>query len=160
MEQRRNPTITEFDWFVIMKLIVAGSRSIIDYKTVEKCILEYVKIRNINNHTLEIVCGMAKGVDILGYEFAARYGCVVHEFHADWDQFGKAAGAIRNKKMGDFADELLAIWDQKSRGTKHMIEYMGLIKKPKTICKFSATNYDHRHVFGITDEWDKNLLGF
>jgi hypothetical protein len=42
-------------------------------------------------------------------------------FPADWDTFGKGAGFIRNTKMAEYSDALIAIWDGTSRGTAHMI---------------------------------------
>lgn len=44
-------------------------------------------------------------------------------FYADWDLYGKSAGYKRNIEMGNYADALIAFWDYKSKGTKHMIDY-------------------------------------
>ena len=41
---------------------------------------------------------------------------------ADWEKYGNAAGYIRNVKMAQAADFLVAFWDGKSKGTKHMID--------------------------------------
>lgn len=54
----------------------------------------------------------------------------VKQFPADWDQFGKAAGHIRNKQMAEYADALVAVWDGKSPGTKNMITTMQSLNKP------------------------------
>ncbi len=43
-------------------------------------------------------------------------------YPAAWDTYGLKAGYIRNEEMADNADALIAIWDGKSRGTKHMID--------------------------------------
>lgn len=105
-----------------MKLIIAGSRGITDYETVRQAVIESGYWKKYGN-SIEVVCGMARGVDLLGMEFARRNHLEVHEFPADWKGLGKVAGHIRNAQMGDFADGLLAIWDGDSRGTKHMIDY-------------------------------------
>lgn len=115
-----------------MKLIIAGSRDINDYNVVKKALVDSGYWKE-HGKSLEIVCGMAKGVDYQGLTFALKNSLIVHKFPADWDKYGKAAGYIRNKEMGDFADELLAIWNGKSRGTKSMIEYMQSLNKPTTI---------------------------
>ena len=48
-----------------------------------------------------------------------------------WLQHGKHYAAFgRNIKMAFYADALLAIWDGKSKGTKHMIESMQELEKP------------------------------
>jgi len=112
-----------------MKLIIAGSRTITDYYTVRNAVIES-GLWSEYGKDISVVCGMAKGVDMLGYEFAKRNSLTIHEFPADWDKYGKSAGHRRNREMGDFADELLAIWDGKSRGTKGMIEYMQSLSKP------------------------------
>ena len=38
------------------------------------------------------------------------------------DEYGKAAGMMRNKQMLDFADALVAFWDGESRGTENMLD--------------------------------------
>jgi hypothetical protein len=43
-------------------------------------------------------------------------------FPADWDRYGKAAGYIRNETMAANAEALIALWDGRSPGTKHMID--------------------------------------
>ena len=47
-------------------------------------------------------------------------------FPADWNAYGKADGYRRNVKMAEYALEeygaLIAFWNGKSRGTKHMID--------------------------------------
>lgn len=117
-----------------MRLIIAGSRGFSDYELLKQSIIDqgFWKIKQ----ELEVVCGMARGADLLGKQFADRNGLIVHKFPADWDTQGKAAGHIRNKQMGDFADSLLAFWDGSSRGTKHMIEYMQYINKPTIVVMY------------------------
>lgn len=105
-----------------MKLIVAGSRGITDYATVRQAIIDS-GLWSLHKHTLEIVCGMARGVDLLGLEFAKSNSLKWHEFPADWNKYGKRAGYLRNIQMGEFSDGVVAIWDGKSRGTKQMIDW-------------------------------------
>jgi hypothetical protein len=112
-----------------MKLIIAGSRSITNYNLVRQAIISH-GIWAKYGRDIEVVCGMAKGVDMLGYKFAENNSLVVHEFPANWDLYGRSAGHRRNREMGDFADELLALWDGESKGTKGMIEYMQSLDKP------------------------------
>lgn len=104
-----------------MKVIIAGSRKILDKDIVEQAMLE------AGFEITEVICGMAQGVDMLGAQIASELGIPVKNFPADWDTHGRAAGAIRNKQMGDYAQchngGLIAVWDGKSRGTAHMIDY-------------------------------------
>lgn len=99
-----------------MKTIIAGCRTIHDYQLV----LDAIEEANINITT--VVSGGAKGVDALGERYADEMNLALHVYPADWNQHGRSAGPIRNAKMADNAEALIAIWDGKSRGTKNMIE--------------------------------------
>ena len=56
-------------------------------------------------------------------EFGAlHHDSPVKKFPADWGGLGKRAGYLRNEQMADYADALIAVWDGKSKGTKHMID--------------------------------------
>ena len=74
---------------------------------------------------------MAKGPDRIGKLWADDYGYPVKTYPADWDNFGKSAGYRRNEEMVKNADALIAFWDGKSPGTKHMIDLA--LKKPLDI---------------------------
>ena len=103
-----------------MKTIIAGSRSITDYNTVEHIVEES------GFNITEVVCGMAEGVDRLGLKYALFHGIPFKLFPVtkeDWKLKGKAAGIFRNRLMGDYADALIAIWDGISSGTLYMINY-------------------------------------
>ena len=99
-----------------MRVIIAGSRDITDYKQVEAAYL------SSNIPITEIVSGGARGVDALGEQVAKNFGIPIKVFPADWDKYGKRAGPLRNIQMAEYADGLIAIWDGKSKGTKHMID--------------------------------------
>jgi hypothetical protein len=111
-----------------MKLIIAGSRKMRSHPSI---ILGYLTEAGINIEDItEIVSGKAKGIDTEGEIFAQRYNIPVKEFPADWDQYGKAAGPIRNKQMAVYADRLFLIWDGKSPGSKNMKSTMTRLGKP------------------------------
>jgi hypothetical protein len=98
-----------------MKTIIAGGRTITDYQLVNDAIQES------GFDIGEIVSGGAAGVDTLGEQYALENDISVKRFPADWDRHGRAAGPIRNVQMTEYADALIAVWDGKSKGTKHMI---------------------------------------
>lgn len=114
-----------------MKLIIAGSRGI-----PPEAVVRYLEDETFFHLTVkEVVCGMAKGPDLAGKHWAEMLNkqginIKVKEFPADWDTHGKAAGFFRNEQMAFYADELLAFWDGKSRGTKDMIQRMLKFDKP------------------------------
>ena len=117
------------------KLIVAGGRDFNDYRLAHQAIMALAE-NEYKDFGVSIVSGMARGADSLGTRFARMNQVVLHPFPADWNQYGKRAGFIRNKQMGDFADGLLAFWDGESRGTKQMIEYMQSLNKPVHIVRY------------------------
>jgi hypothetical protein len=117
------------------KLIVAGGRDFNDYSLAHQTIMALAN-NEYKNVAVSIVSGMARGADSQGTRFALENGVVLYQFPADWNQYGKRAGFIRNNQMGDFADGLLAFWDGESRGTKQMIEYMRSLDKPVRVIHY------------------------
>ncbi len=101
-----------------MKVIIAGSRTFDNYELLcQKCDV-LLSLRP----EIEIVSGTADGADKLGERYAEERGLPIKQFPADWNQFGKSAGYKRNQLMAEYADGLIAFWDGKSKGTKHMID--------------------------------------
>ena len=99
-----------------MKVIIAGSRDIHDYEALKEAIEESQYDISV------VVSGGAKGADALGERYADEMNIPLHVYLADWKNKGRAAGPIRNVKMAENADALIALWDGKSKGTRHMIE--------------------------------------
>lgn len=101
-----------------MKVIIAGGRDFNNYKYLCQKV-DKILSKQIN---VEIVSGVANGADKLGEMYAKDRDFSIIKFPADWDTFGKSAGYRRNAEMAEYADALIAFWDGKSRGTKHMID--------------------------------------
>lgn len=125
-----------------MRIIIAGSRDITDIRYVRKAL----KLIAEKGYTpSEVVCGMARGVDLLGKQWAEENDIPVKEFPAKWDDlkapganvrvnrwgnsYNATAGHLRNAEMAWYAAEegpengcLVAIWDGQSRGTQNMID--------------------------------------
>lgn len=112
-----------------MRLIVAGSRTGIPKEAVFSMLNMEVDI----DENLVIVSGAARGVDKYGEEWAYLNNVDVVQFPANWQQYGRRAGFIRNAEMARYADELYAFWDSRSKGTAHMIKVMEDLKKPVTV---------------------------
>lgn len=98
-----------------MKVVIAGSRDIVDYGVLLKAIKE------CPFQITEVISGRARGVDTLGEKYAEDCGLKLHLFPADWKKYRNAAGPIRNAQMAEVADAVLCVWDGKSSGTKDMM---------------------------------------
>lgn len=113
-----------------MKVIIAGGRKFNNYA------LMCQEIEKMNLDITEVVCGGAKGADLLGQKWAEEHGIAVKFMPAEWEIYGRAAGMMRNELMGDYADYLIAFWDGKSKGTLHMINYMEQIGKHGAVIRY------------------------
>ena len=104
-----------------VRIIIAGGRDFVNYDLLKleakRFILENGLIRPIT-----IVSGCANGADKLGERFATEYNFFIDRFPADWDQFNKRAGPIRNEQMAQNAKYCLVFWDGVSKGSANMIE--------------------------------------
>jgi hypothetical protein len=98
-----------------MKTIIAGTRTIHDFKVVA------VAIEASGFAITEVLCGEAAGVDTLGAVWARNREIPVRYFEPDWNAHGKAAGPIRNREMAEQADALILVWDGKSKGSRSML---------------------------------------
>lgn len=124
-----------------LRVIVAGGRDFYDYTklkaSVNKVLVDLVRRRltigigneeGVGREDIKFISGNARGADITGERFAEEYGFEVKKFIPDWDGLGKRAGYVRNAEMAKYAMSdnsygvLIAFWDGKSRGTKHMID--------------------------------------
>ena len=99
------------------KVIIAGGRDFDDYNLLKNVCNELFKKKS----RFIIVSGKARGADNLGERFAKENEIEVKEFPANWGLYGKRAGFLRNEQMAEYANYLVAFWDGKSKGTKHMI---------------------------------------
>jgi hypothetical protein len=111
-----------------MKVIIAGSRQFVDYKLLKENVDEFREEHEIDT----IISGTARGADTLGEEYARLHNIDVIKMPANWREYGKRAGYLRNEQMAEVADACICFWDGDSRGTKHMIDIarrMNLILK-------------------------------
>lgn len=82
-----------------------------------------------------VISGGARGVDSIAAEEARRHGLEVIVVKAEWDRLGKSAGMIRNGEIVRLADEVIAFWDGKSRGTRDTIQKAHAAGKPCRVVK-------------------------
>lgn len=115
------------------KLIIAGSRNFDNY--LKLC--DYCDHYLMYKDDVEIVSGTANGADKLGEKYASERGYKIKRFPADWS-LGKFAGYKRNESMAKYGDALVVFWDEKSKGTKHMIEIAKKYNLPTKIVLFQS----------------------
>ena len=113
-----------------MKLAIVGSRSWTDKKRIEQAMSKYKGLE-------EIITGGASGADSLAEEIAKEKNIFVNVIRPD---FSKDRGKIvperyleRNARIVLEADEVLCFWDGVSSGSKMVINFCRLIRKPHKI---------------------------
>lgn len=86
--------------------------------------------------TFSMCHGGASGADTLAGEWAHRNKIEVKVYPADWNEYGKAAGPIRNQIMlADFDPDMIIAFPG-GRGTAHM---MNIARKAKKEVRLAAT---------------------
>lgn len=110
--------------------IISGSRRITDHALVALAIDD--AITQFGVHPTLIIEGGQRtydennwpvgGVDYLAQLWAIRHKVPFHTEHADWPRHRAKAGPIRNRRMAELGQYVVAIPDPDSRGTIDMIE--------------------------------------
>lgn len=98
-----------------MRILVCGGRDYQDVNRIASVLSEY------SDKDVTIIHGGARGADTLAGEWAMRFAKDVVVFKADWDKYGKAAGAIRNQQMLDEGKPDMVIAFPGGRGTADMV---------------------------------------
>lgn len=99
-----------------MRVLVCGSR---DWDDIHAIRMRLVTL----DPSTEIIHGGAPGADRIAGWLAEDFDFTVREFPANWDNYGKKAGILRNLKMLDeHPDLVIAFQRGASRGTQHTID--------------------------------------
>lgn len=108
-----------------LKIIIAGGR---EFKPSSYHVKKLYKILQ-DFGEFEAVSGGARGADAFGEYIVKRlFNKTPTLFPAQWNEFGKVAGRIRNSQMANYADMLIAF--KGGNGTAHMIQCMQKLNKP------------------------------
>ena len=70
-------------------IIIAGSRDFEDYKIVKASLKNFLLSKQTSDKPT-IICGMARGADMLGYRLAKEFKLPLKEFPADWSMGNRA----------------------------------------------------------------------
>jgi hypothetical protein len=100
-------------------VLITGSRGWKDRELIKRVMVRY---------ELVVVGDAKQGADRFARQEAPGIGCMLRVFKADWRQWAKAAGHVRNVEMVSYCKQLQddgmlvhchAFWDGSSPGTQH-----------------------------------------
>ena len=78
----------------------------------------------LDNHPepiTKIVSGGAKGADELAHRYANDRGLPIEIYLPQYGQYGRTAPLKRNIQIVEASEQVIAFWDEKSRGTAFTI---------------------------------------
>ena len=122
---------------MIKRVVIAGCRDYNNYEEA-KSYIDFCLSRIRKGNNIVIVSGCASGADAIGERYAEENGFEIERYPADWKKYSRSAGPRRNKQMAEVSDYVICFWDDKSKGTKSMIDYAIKYNKPikiKKICR-------------------------
>lgn len=128
----------------MFSVVIAGCRDFDDADFVRAKLDHLLQ----NKEWIEVLHGGCKGVDRIAEAWAQEKGHWVREFSAKWDEYGNSAGPIRNREMAELADACIAFWDNKSRGTKNMIDEANKAGIPVKVVPITITPKLPRRHYG------------
>lgn len=128
-----------------MKIAIVGSRKFQPLQLVTDYVIKLNQTRNqtdgsTGGTTLEIVSGGAIGVDETAVEAAKTLGIPYKEFLPDYITYHLAAPIMRNDKIVEYCDELVAFWDGTSKGTRYTINRAKWQGKKVTIIRMPVSS--------------------
>ena len=80
------------------KVIIAGGRSIKDYKLVKQLVDEIVEANKLE--VSHVISGRAYGVDRLGEQWATQRGVDIDYMPADWDDVSVPNAVVKYNQRG------------------------------------------------------------
>lgn len=132
-----------------MRMLITGSRNLTDdhaaevYEALDDAYDKWV-VQHGEDKENVFVHGNARGADAIGAQWAVERGWVVEAHPAQWDEYGKSAGYIRNTKMVDTGVELCVAFPYgDSYGTRNCIKIALSKKVPVIVHEF----YEHPTLF-------------
>ncbi len=106
-----------------VRICVSGSRSWHNVFHFEKILRDFLSWIEVDQKDVAFITGDAyRGPDRLIRDWCDHHNAPYLAMPADWDQFGKASGMIRNAEMRKVMTHLLTFWDGESPGTHEMVD--------------------------------------
>ena len=98
-----------------MRVLVCGGRDFNDQALLEKILADY-----FYGPEDVLICGMAKGADMMAFNYVNRSDSHIEKYPADWNKHGRSAGPIRNQQMLTEGKPDVVVAFPGGRGTEHM----------------------------------------
>ena len=104
------------------RILICGGRDYFKYREFDRYMDEiYGDIGEGEDFDCVVVQGGAKGADFLAKGWAYSMGFPCEEYPANWKQYGKAAGSIRNQQMLDEGKSDIVVAFPGGSGTADMV---------------------------------------
>lgn len=133
-----------------MRVIVCGGRDFVDKDTLYATLpLMIAALRNRAKKygtPITIIEGDARGADKLAGQYAEENGLRLEVYPADWEKYGKGAGAIRNLQMLSTGVDGVVAYPG-GAGTQNMI----------TIAELAGVPVTQLRVGGLLEDGDTGL---
>lgn len=127
-----------------MRLLVCGGRDFEDRELTYELISKTLGSDEKEHHV--IIHGGAKGADTLAGDYAKENGLACEVYHAEWERFGKAAGAKRNRRMLVEGKPNAVLAMPGGRGTANMVKQTKSYGVPVYIGNARKSNYRDKQV--------------
>ena len=105
----------------VTHVLVCGGREYLDYRKLK----ETLDALHEDTPIQVIIQGGARGADAMAAKWARAAKIALTTFHANWNKYGKSAGAIRNQQMLDIGKPDLVLAFPGGRGTADMAKRAG-----------------------------------
>lgn len=149
-----------------IKILICGGRYFEEYNFFETYLDSFLEKHDFDYSDIEIVSGGCKGTDKLAERFAQEHGCATKVFLADWKQYGRAAGPIRNKQMVDYINQfeqkfVIAFTSTDSKGSLGTIKLANSYNIPVFQIDYEVADFTSNLYEGVsynpdTEEFDFN----
>lgn len=111
-------------------LAIVGSRDWTNWDQFQTILKDYIKQHGT---PIKIVTGDARGVDSMACRWAIKRGISYTVWVANWKQYGRRAGILRNTDIIKTATHVLAFHRNNSPGTRDSIEKARDMDKDLTV---------------------------
>ena len=110
-----------------MKILICGSRDVDEQEVLAALCKLTLELSNhiVDLHDMEIILGGARGVDKIAEKWFRDAGVPIKVFTANWEEYGRRAGILRNIKMLNYLGDsgmVVAIHNGDSPGTAFVIK--------------------------------------